>query len=157
MSKILDLYLADPCPPRIRLLDDMIRIMLGGSGVKEGTGLTDFGIVVIDTDGSVTKNDTLKSTPGGDRFGDHWHVLKSELTDLVRSPDFLESHRMQRPSSAACQACPELAICGGGMVTHRFSTENGYANPTVFCADQKLLIARMRAHLSRQIGQREAA
>lgn len=157
MSKILDRYLADPRPPRIRLLDDMIRLLLGGSGIKEGVGLTDFGIVVVDTDGSVTKNDTLKSTPGGDRFGDNWHVLRSELLELVRSPDYLESHRMQRPSSAACRSCTDLAICGGGMVTHRFSAENGYANPTVFCADQKLLIARMREHLSRQTGQQAAA
>jgi uncharacterized protein len=157
MSRILDRYLADPCPPRIRLLDDMMRLLLGGPGVKEGVGLTDFGIIVIDTDGSVTKNDTLKSTPGGDRFGDNWHVLKSELADLVRSPVFLESHRMQRPSSADCLSCPELAICGGGMVTHRFSADNGYSNPTVFCADQKLLIARMRDHLSRQMSPREAA
>ena len=157
MSRVLDRYLADPCPPRIRFLDDMIRLMLGGSGVKEGVGLTDFGILVIDTDGSVTKSDTLKSTPGGDRFGDHWHVLKSELTDLVRSPDFLESHRMQRPSSSACRSCSELAVCGGGMVAHRYSADNGYANPTVFCADQKLLIARMRDHLSRQMGRQAAA
>lgn len=157
MSRVLDRYLADPEPPRIRLLDDMIRLILGGSGVKEGVGLTDFGIVVIDTDGSVTKNDTLKSTPEGDRFGDHWHVLKSELSELVGSPEFRESHRMQRPSAAACRACSDLAICGGGMVTHRFSMENGYVNPTVFCADQKLLITRMREHLSREIDQRAAA
>ena len=157
MSRILDRYLSDPHPPRIRLLDDMIRLMLGGSNVKEGVGLTDFGIVVIDTDGSVTKNDTLKSTPSGDRFGDHWHVLRSELADLVRSAEFLESHRMQRPSSPICRSCPELGICGGGMVTHRFSAENGYENPTVFCADQLLLIARMRDHLSRQMGLRTAA
>ena len=157
MSRILDRYLADPCPPRIRLLDDMIRLLLGGTGLKEGVGLTDFGIVVIDTDGSVTKNDTLKSTPGGDRFEDHWHVLRTELADLVRSPLFLESHRMQRPSSADCLSRPEPAIGGGGRVPHRFSADNGYANPTVFCADQKLLIARMRDHLSRKMSPREAA
>lgn len=157
MSRILDRYMSDPRPPRIRVLDDMIRLMLGGSGVKEGVGLTDFGILVIDTDGSVTKNDTLKSTPGGDRFPDHWHVLRYEIVELVRSSDYLASHSMQRPSSAVCRACPELAICGGGMVTHRFSADNGYGNPTVFCADQKLLIARMREHLSLQVGQRAAA
>ena len=156
MSAILDRYLSDPHPPRIRMLDDMMRLLLGGSGVKEGVGLTDFGILVIDTDGSITKNDTLKSTPGGDRFGDHWHVLRSEITELVRSPEYVESHRMQRPSSPLCKACPELAICGGGMVTHRFSERSGYANPTVFCADQKLLIASMREYLSHHMGRRAA-
>jgi uncharacterized protein len=157
MSRILDRYLSDPRPPRIRVLDDMMRLMLGGAGVKEGVGITDFGILVIDTDGSITKNDTLKSSPGGDRFSNHWHVMRAEITDLVRSQDYLDFHRMQRPSAAACLACRDLSICGGGMVTHRFSVGNGYANPTVFCADQKLLIDRMRAHLTKHLGRREAA
>ncbi len=52
MSKILDHYLSDGNPPPIRLLDDMIKLILGGAGVKEGIGLTDFGIVVVDTDGA---------------------------------------------------------------------------------------------------------
>lgn len=157
MSTVLDRYLSDPRPPRIRVLDDMMRLMLGRPGSKEGVGLTDFGILVIDTDGSITKNDTLKSTPEGDRFSEPWHVLRSEIATLVATREFLEIHRMQRPSSVQCRGCPELAICGGGMVTHRFSADNGYENPTVFCADQLLLIARMRDHLSRQVGLRSAA
>jgi uncharacterized protein len=157
MSTILDRYLSDPQPPRIRVLDDMMRLMLGRLGSKEGVGLTDFGILVIDTDGSITKNDTLKSTPEGDRFSEPWHVMRSEMSALVATQEFLKIHRMQQPSSVQCRACPELAICGGGMVTHRFSAKNGYENPTVFCADQMLLIARMRDHLSRQVGLRSAA
>lgn len=157
MSTVLERYLADPTPPRIRVLDDMMRLMLGQPGLKEGVGLTDFGILVIDTDGSITKNDTLKSTPGGDRFSEPWHVQRSEIAALVATQEFLEIHRMQRPSATQCRRCPELAICGGGMVTHRFSADNGYDNPTVFCADQMLLIARMRDHLSRQVALRSAA
>ncbi len=34
------------------------------------------------------------------------------------------------------------------MVTHRFKKGSGYDNPTVFCADQKRLIARMQKHLA---------
>jgi uncharacterized protein len=55
MGRILDLYVADSSPFRIRLIDDMMKLLLGGVGVKEGVGLTDYGILVIDTDGSVKK------------------------------------------------------------------------------------------------------
>jgi uncharacterized protein len=147
MSVILDRYVADPDPPRIRLLDDMIKLILGASSAKEGVGLTDFGILVIDTDGSITKNDTLKSTPLGDRFEGSWTVKKNDLVEVVRSTEYREYHEMQRPSSPICGACPELSICGGGMLTHRFDDENGYDNPTVFCSDQKFLINRMRHYL----------
>lgn len=148
MSAILDCYLADLNPPRVRLLDDMIKLILGGAGVKEGVGLTDFGIIVVDTDGSFTKTDTLKSTPLGDRFDGQWNVRCDELAEVVCSPEFIAYHAHQKPTSSICQACSELAVCGGGMLTHRFNTSNGYDNPSVFCADQKLLIARMRRYLS---------
>jgi uncharacterized protein len=148
MSVILDRYVADPSPPRIRLLDDMIKLILGAAGVKEGIGLTDFGILVIDTDGSITKNDTLKSTPLGDRFLGAWNIVGGDLAAIARSPEFAAYHEMQRPSSPICRACAELAVCGGGMLTHRFDAATGYDNPTVFCADQKLLIGRIRRYLA---------
>ena len=41
----------------------------------------------------------------------------------------------------------ELNLCGGGMVVHRWKEDNGYNNPTIFCADQLYLIRNMRARL----------
>lgn len=157
MSIILDRYLTDRNPPRIRILDDMMKLMLGAVGVKEGVGLTDFGIVVIDTDGSITKNDTLRSTPLGDRFDRLWTVERDELVQIVRSPEFLAYHALQRPTSFSCRACPELSVCGGGMLAHRFADSSGYDNPSVFCSDQKWLIAQMRHYLVVYLAQRAAA
>jgi uncharacterized protein len=145
---ILDLYLRDPAPPRIRVLDDMMKLILGGSGLKEGVGLTDFGIAVIDTDGSITKTDTLKSSAPGDRFEEPWSVHTHELGDVVLSEEFSYYHSQQRPTSQVCLGCPELNVCGGGMLTHRYDEQSGYENPTVFCADQKLVIERMREVLA---------
>ena len=156
MCRILDRYVADPAPFRSRLLDDMMRLLLGGAGVKEGIGLTDYGILVIDTDGAVKKNDTLKSSPGGDGFEATWAIGRNALADVAASPEFRAYHLAQRPSSPICQACAQLKVCGGGMVTHRYQDGAGYDNPTVFCADQKLLIARMEA-LLRPYAQRRAA
>ena len=120
-------------------------------------GITDFGIVVIDTDGAITKNDTLKSTPMGDRFNAEWSVHTSDLAHVVRSSEFAAYHIAQRPTSPVCSSCVDLSICGGGMVTHRYSTESGYENPTVFCTDQRILISRIRRHLAAHLGRRAAA
>jgi uncharacterized protein len=145
MSRLLDLYLSDPTPPRIRVLDDMLKLLLGGSAKKEGVGISDFGIVVIDTDGSIRKNDTLKSVwNSSDHFQSDWSVLTHRLDEIVKTAEFEEYYAAQRPSSAICKNCPELEVCGGGMPLHRWSDHNGFDNPSVYCLDQRVLIARMR-------------
>lgn len=145
MAALLDVYLSDDSPIRIRVLDDMIKLVLGGSGLKEGVGVTNYGILVIDTDGSVMKNDTLKSSfDGADRFSAGWSVGTHCLVEIINSPEFAEYLATQRPSNATCLACPELRICGGGMTLHRWRDGSGYDNPAVYCDDQKLLIRHIR-------------
>jgi uncharacterized protein len=147
-AELLDIYLADQTPIRIRILDDMIKLMLGGKGTKDGVGLTDYGVMIIDTDGSITKNDTLKSSfDGADRFEENWSIHTHDLAGVLDSPEFAEYHRMQRPSSKTCLSCPELRVCGGGMTLHRWRDDNGYDNPSVYCADQTLLINHIRSYL----------
>jgi len=145
LARLLDIYLDDPTPIPVRLLDDMIKLILGGAGIKEGLGVSDFGIVVIDTDGSVIKNDTLKSTfPGADRFLEDWSVHANRLVEVLDSSEFASYHALQRPSASLCLACSELSVCGGGMPVNRWRNDNGYDNPSVYCADQLLLIRRIR-------------
>ena len=108
----------------------------------------DFGIIIIDTDGAVKKNDTLKSTfPGADRFAQQWSVHTHSLTDVLHAPEFATYYAMQRPTAAACLTCPELRICGGGMPVNRWRADNGYDNPSVYCADQLFLIRHLRHRL----------
>ncbi len=149
MCRLADLYLSDPSPPRIRVIDDIIKLLLGGAARKEGVGVSDYGIVVIETDGTIAKNDTLKSTTdAGDAFANRWSLMRDRLVDVVQTVEFTDYHASQRPISATCRVCDKLAVCGGGMPTHRFSAARGLDNPTVFCADQKMLIERLRAWLA---------
>ena len=153
MTKLFDVYTSDPHPVQIRILDDLIKLVLGGSGTKEGTGITNYGMLIIDTDGSITKNDTLKSSfDGADRFNHAWSVHTHRLADIIQSTDFVESLAMQRPTSNICLECRDLHVCGGGMTLHRWSGKNGYDNPSVFCADQKLLIQRIRSVAAGLVG-----
>lgn len=147
---LLDAYLADSNPPRVRLLDDMLRLLLGGRGQKEGVGLSDYGILVIEPDGEVQKNDTLKvAHAGADRFDTTWNVHTDRLISILASEGYEAYHAQQRPTARACVTCPDLTVCGGGMVAHRWREGSRYANPTVFCADQKHLIAAMRRAVAR--------
>ena len=150
LVEALDTYLSDPTPPRVRLFDDMLRLILGGHSYKEGVGTTDYGILVIETDGTISKNDTLKVAHGGaDRFDQTlWSVLSDSLLDIVHSSGFADYYNQQRPTAPQCRACSELHVCGGGMVAHRWSDDRAFDNPSIFCADQLMVISRMREWLS---------
>src|SRR5262245_3315059 len=70
------------------------------------------------------------------------------LAHITNAPEFATYYAMQRPTAAACLACPELGVCGGGMPVNRWRDDNGYDNPSVYCADQLLLIGHMRNRLA---------
>lgn len=149
LSRLLAIYLADPTPPRVRVLDDMMRLILGGGSQKEGVGTTDYGILVIEPDGQLNKNDTLKvAHKAADRFERPWSILTDDLVAFLASDAFDSYYWQQRPTAAVCQLCPDLGVCGGGMVAHRWSEGRGFDNPSIFCADQRHLIARMREVLA---------
>ncbi|MDP1558638.1 MAG: cyclophane-forming radical SAM/SPASM peptide maturase YhhB [Nitrosomonas sp.] len=148
LQGLVDIYLKDKNPIKIRILDDYIRLILGGRSIKEGTGITDFGIVVIDTDGTITKNDTLKSNfSRADRFSEQLNIKTHELVDVFKSEEFALSHMLQRPTSEKCKTCQELYVCGGGMPLHRWSANSEYNNPSVYCRDQLHIINHIRAKL----------
>lgn len=149
LARLVDIYLFDQNPLPIRFIDDLIRLILGGKGTKDGAGLTDFGILVIDADGSIKKNDTLKSSfNGADRFARNWTVHSNSLKEILNSEEFALSHALQRPSSKTCLTCPELRVCGGGMTLHRWSDVNDYDNTSVYCADQLLVVGHLRNHVT---------
>lgn len=145
MVGLLTAYAADPAPLPIRVLDDMLKVLLGGTVSKEGLGVTDFGILIIDTDGTLMKNDTLKSTyNGADQFAQPANVRDTNLLTFLASTEFARYRAMQQPTSAKCRACPQLAVCGGGMLLHRWHEATGFDNESVYCADQLHLIGAMR-------------
>lgn len=149
MVALLDIYLNDPYPIKVRVLDDMIKSLIGGVVSKEGLGLTNFAIVIVDTDGTIMKNDTLKSTyNGADKFDQPLNIKGAGLLEFLASEEFDEYRKMQRPTNAKCLNCPELHVCGGGMILNRWSTENGFNNPSVYCADQLHLIKAIRQTLA---------
>ncbi len=149
MSGLLNEYLSDEYPMPVRVLDDMLKVLMGGTVSKEGLGITDFGIIIIDTDGTVMKNDTLKSTfNGADKFTVPLNIKENSLLDFLQSKEFIDYRDMQRPSHQKCRLCPALHVCGGGMILHRWSKENGYDNPSIYCADQLLLIDSIQKSLA---------
>ncbi len=116
--------------------------------MKEGCGQRTYGIAVIDTDGTITKNDTLKSMyDGADRFAKGWSISNTRLSEISSSPEFVRSAELQHPTSPVCQKCALLPVCGGGMPLSRWHPKTGLANPSIYCADYQLVIGHMHGIL----------
>ena len=148
LAGLFDVYMSDPDPVPIRVLDDLVKLLLGGSATKEGMGQDLHAILIIDTDGTVTKNDTLKSTSdGADRYNEPWSVHSHSLQEIARTAAFRKHAEMQQPTARQCLHCPELSVCGGGMPLYRWSDERGFDNPSVYCTDHLFLISHVRRYL----------
>lgn len=150
MVRLLNIYLNDSSPLPIRIIDDMLKVILGGVVSQEGAGVTDFGILIVDTDGTLMKNDTLKSSySGADKFSQGVNIKDGTLFDFLKAPEFYEYHQGQRATSDKCMGCADYSICGGGMKLHRWKDENDFNNPSVYCEDQLYLIKNMRKAIAK--------
>jgi uncharacterized protein len=149
LARLWEAYYRDPAPIPIRTLDDIGRLILGGRATKEGMGTTDYAVVVIDTDGTISKNDTLKSSfDGADKFTSQWSVFRDRIFTIAQTEEFRSYVRLQQPTSEACRRCPYLRQCGGGMPLSRWSDEREFDNPSIYCNDQKLVIDYIRGSLA---------
>ena len=152
LSGLLDQYLADPSPVPIRMLDDTIKLCLGGTSQKEGRGKARHGILIIETDGEIRKNDTLRASfEGADRFSVPWNVADTPLASVLSTLEYRAYTNMQVPVSRQCAECDLLDVCSGGMPLYRWSTDRNYDNPSVYCRDHALFINHTVSRL-RELG-----
>jgi len=146
--QLLEIYLSDPKPVKIRFIDDLIKLYLGGSSIKEGRGKETFGILIIETNGEIRKNDTLRTSfDGADFFQVRKNISSTPLSEILESNEFHASRKLQFPTAQKCIDCSLLKVCGGGMPLYRWSSENGYDNPSVYCYDHQLIIQKIEQTL----------
>lgn len=141
--KLWQCYFNDPNPIPIAFFDNIVKVLIGGDSGKEGTGLDMSEILIIDTNGDITKNDTLKSTKNkADKFKNTWNVNNEDfdIIDLLSSNEYREYIELQNPTSQTCLNCDILEVCGGGMPLYRWSEQNGFNNVSVFCNDHQYII-----------------
>lgn len=134
---------ADPVPFRVRLFEQIIAATLGISYANDALGEGDNEIVVIDTDGEIGPVDTLRAAlPGAGRTG--FNVLRDNVSVALDHPLLRRYHSSNQSLCASCTNCPINRICGGGYLSHRYSSERGFDNPSVYCRDLTKLIIGIR-------------
>lgn len=137
----------------VRLFEEILVLLLGGTARSEVVGLTPVDLVVVETDGTIEQADSLKVTyPGAPATG--LDVFRHTFADAARQEAFRVRQRGRAGLAPVCAACPRSAVCGGGLYAHRYhpgATPTPFAVPSVYCADLAALVDHITDRLRRDI------
>jgi uncharacterized protein len=137
----------------IRLFEDVMALLLGGSGRSEQVGLSPVAVVVVETNGAIELVDSLKSAyPGACATG--LTVFADTFDAALDHPGVVARQLGAAALSETCQACPLHRVCGGGHYAHRYRAQDGFRNPSVFCADLAALIRHVHQRMAEDLAQR---
>ncbi|WP_330849128.1 MULTISPECIES: FxsB family cyclophane-forming radical SAM/SPASM peptide maturase [unclassified Nonomuraea] len=143
-------YAAPRRETEVRIFDDILRLLMGGSSSSEAVGLSPARMVVIEADGAIQQSDTLKSAyPGAPATG--FHVARDTFDAVLRHPAVMARQLGRDSLATACQDCPIVPVCGGGLYAHRYDPGSGFVNPSVYCRDLFRLITHIRGVLERDV------
>lgn len=128
---------------QIRLFQNILDLLFGGKQTLDSIGGGENGILVIDTDGGIEPVDVLKICGNGfTKLG--CNVLSNDIEDVYPSSLIAQYQSGLNSLSGKCKACPIRDVCGGGYLPHRYSSMNGFDNPSVYCRDLMKLIIHIR-------------
>ncbi|MBU2668514.1 FxsB family radical SAM/SPASM domain protein [Actinoplanes bogorensis] len=134
----------------VRLFDDLLALILGGSGRSESVGLQPIRVAVVETDGTIEQVDTLKTAFAGAtriRPPGPGNPFDAALLE----PAIMARQLGREALGPTCRACAIHRICGGGNYAHRFRAGSGFRNPSVYCPDLEFLIEHVRARVTAEL------
>jgi uncharacterized protein len=135
----------------VRLFEEIINLLLGGSSRTEAIGLSPVTVVVVESDGAIGESDLLKvAYSGAGTTG--LHVARDSFDSALLTPGTAARQRGLEALAAKCRACPVARVCGGGLYAHRYRARNGFDNPSVYCPDLYCLIAHVRSRVVADLG-----
>jgi uncharacterized protein len=120
---------------------------MGGSSQIETVGNVAPQYVFIESDGELEGLDNLRACKDG-ISKINLNVQDVEFREILRADNMHGKAIFEgMPLSKTCQSCPECDTCGGGYLPHRYSSINGFDNPSVWCADLLKLITHIRLRM----------
>ena len=127
----------------IRLFENVIGLIFGSPLSTDYIGGRHNDVLVIETDGGLEPVDVLKSCGNGfTKLG--LNVLANAIDDVYKS-ELIQTY--QQGLTALCKTCQKCLVrdvCGGGYIPHRYSSKNGFSNPSIYCRDLMKMITHIQ-------------
>jgi len=147
---IFDLWYSGGGTTDVRLFTSIISLLVGGRSASEAVGLERSALLVIETDGTIEQVDSLKTTAAG-MTATGCDVWTHSFDEALAHPGITAQYQGFAGLAPACQRCEIASVCGGGLYAHRYRAEDGFNNPTVYCADQLRLIQHIRQRVAEDL------
>jgi uncharacterized protein len=130
----------------IRIITDMITALLANNSATEGVGYQPVELCTVMTDGTVEAHDVLRIAGDG-VTRTKFNLFEHALDDVRGEPRWIAAREASIKLCSKCRSCKFMNACGGGYLPHRFSRNNGYDNPSVYCDDLYAMFENMQSVL----------
>ncbi len=132
---------------RISTIDAMVAGIMGGMAASDTIGYGPVETVTVMTDGTLEPLDVLRITGDGSTKTET-SVLKDSLQDARKGPRWLGAYNASLTLCETCRNCEYMDACGGGQLAQRWSPDNGYDNPSVYCESWKNIFGHIWTRIS---------
>jgi len=143
LCEFFDLWYRDYPEIELPYFEHMIAMMLGGISTAEEIGAESVDLIVVDTNGDIEAVDTLKIV-GRAATSLSMNVAFNSFDEALAEPAIYSRMSGFASLCETCRCCEYLKNCGGGYLPHRYSTTNGFLNPSIYCADLKQLFFHIK-------------
>jgi uncharacterized protein len=141
-TQIHSRWVADGRLVPIRFFDSLLAAWEGRPSGSEAAGLDPVDFLVIETDGAWEQVDSLKiAYENAPATG--LNIFSHSVDEASAHPGVADRQAGIAALCSTCRECPLVRACGGGLYPHRYRSDNGFDNPSVYCDDLKVLIPRV--------------
>ena len=132
---------------KVRILESTLRSFLGGSHMMLGLNnkTKESLAITISSNGELSPNDALRTA-----VPEHMSIANAantSLKDLLAISSYKTLRRAIEQLPTQCTTCCWSRICGGGFANNRFSRQNGFNNPSIYCSGLKTWYQKIANYL----------
>lgn len=143
MADIFNAWLVENDPTvSVRQISSALKhfVLHDNSASRADSGRVDHStqVIVAHSDGMIAVDDSYMPAL---RFFDSTpkdFCTNTTLRQFLSHPFFSDIREVRRLLAPKCQACLWRGLCGGGDLENRYSEENGFSNPSVYCEGLQL-------------------
>jgi len=135
---------------QFRILQDIIRGLLGLESQTESVGLAPTQTVCLNTNGRLEPHDVLRIA-GAAQVETGCTIFTHEIGDITSDPKWTTVRDNSVTLCDTCLRCRYKFACGGGHIAQRWSRLRGYDNPSVYCKDFMAIFDHVASRLAQDI------
>jgi uncharacterized protein len=149
LRDLFDEWVSDNNPSiRIRFFESILNMMVGkqSSLTSVGYGIGSYDAITISSNGDISPDDTLRSASAG-ALMQSANIKSINLGDYFRMCNIEGLSKQINQLPEKCTTCCWRKICRGGFPIHRYSSTNGFNNPSIVCEALKKVYSKCGSFL----------